>query len=149
MKRISSALIPWWYKGIGLWLLGAIALFAMAYTAYYSLRGPLSPAWFIASLLLTAVGVVYIRTFVLPLADEVVDHGDALLVRRGRHSIRVPLGDIERVEYALVFDPPRIVLHAGSAGTVAFMPYLNAGMCVFREHPLVAELRERSQGARI
>ena len=145
MKRISSTLILWWYKGIGLWVLGAIALFANSYAFHLVLRGQFSLVWLLALLLLAAGGIAYIRKLVLPLADEVFDDGNTLVVRRGRDSIRIPLADIGTVEYSLVFDPPRVVLHTGTAGKVAFMPYLTPGMCIFREHPLVAELRSRSK----
>ncbi len=147
MKRISSTLILWWYKGIGLWVLGAVALIANVYALYLVLRGQLAPAWLLAPVLLTAAGIAYIRRFVLPLADEVFDDGDALVVRRGKDSVRIPLRDIGKVEYSLVFDPPRIALYTATAGKVVFMPYLTPGMCFFREHPLVAELRKRCAGS--
>lgn len=147
MKRISSTLVLWWYKGIGLWVLGAIALSAAGYASYLVLRGQLSLTWLLALLLLTACGIAYVRKFVLPLADEVFDDGNTLLVRRGGDSVRIPLGDIGTVEYSLIFDPPRVVLHTNTAGKVAFMPYLTPGMCIFREHPLVAELGSRSKSS--
>lgn len=144
MRRLSSSLVLRWYKGPGLWLLGAAAVFALLVVVFLVWRGQLAPVWLLVPLLLAAIGAGYIGKFVLPLADEVFDDGEALVVRRGGRSTRIPLREINKVAYSLVFDPPRVVLHTRAAGEIAFMPYLTPGMWLFRVHPLVAELRRRS-----
>jgi hypothetical protein len=148
MKRLSSTLVIWWYKRIGLWFLGTAAAIALGVMLFLVLRGRLQPFWLLAPFVLTLIGIAYIRRFVLPLADEVFDDGDALVVRRGADSVRIALPDIERIDYSLVFDPPRITLHTRQGESIAFMPYLTPGMCFFREHPLVAELAKRCAGSR-
>jgi hypothetical protein len=148
IRRISSSLVLWWYKRSGLWLLGTAAVLCIGIMLFLVLRGRLEPGWLLAPAAITVIGVVYIRKFVLPLADEVFDEGDALVVRRGADSVRIALPDIERIDYSLVFDPPRITLHTRQGESIAFMPYLTPGMCFFREHPLVAELAKRCAGSR-
>lgn len=147
IRRLSSTLVLWWYKRSGLWLLGAAAVLYIGITLFLVIRGRLEPAWLLAPVAITVVGVVYIRRFVLPLADEVFDDRDALVVRRGADSVRIALPDIARIDYSLVLDPPRITVHTRQGESIAFMPYLTPGMCFFREHPLVAELRSRTAGS--
>jgi hypothetical protein len=143
MRRLSSALVPWWYKRIGLWCLGATAVLACGIILFFVFRGRLQPLWMLVPTALTLLGVAYIRAFVMPLADEVFDDGDVLVVRRGNDTTRHALHDITKVDYSLVFDPPRIVLHTRTGERIVFMPRINVGMCFFRQHPLVAELRSR------
>ncbi len=148
MKRLSSTLVLWWYKQLGLWFLGSAAAISIGVVLFLIFRGQLKPAWLLVPVALAVIGIAYIRKFVLPLADEVFDDGDALVVRRGADSVRIALPDIERIDYSLVFDPPRITLHTRQGESIAFMPYLTPGMCFFREHPLVAELAQRCAGSR-
>lgn len=146
MRRISSTLILWWYKGVGLWFLAAVAVGGFFAVPYFVARGQLPAAWLLAPPLLTVLGAAYIRKFVLPLADEVFDDGNALVIRHRGQTSRLPLREIEDVRYSLVFDPPRIVLQTARGDKkeeVAFMPCLNIGMCFFRRHPLVDALKSR------
>lgn len=147
MKRISSSLVVWWYKRIGLWLLGASALLATGIILFFVLRGLLEPAWLLAPFVLTVAGAAYVRKFVLPLADGVFDDGNALVARRGTESVRIAFPDIKRVDYSLVFDPPRITLQTRQTGPIAFTPCFTPAMCFFRTHPLVAELSKRCTGS--
>ena len=147
MRRISSALVPWWYKPVGLRCLGASAVLTVGIMLFLVFRGRLEPLWILVPAALALLGAAYIRTFVMPLADEVFDDGDVLVVRRGNDTTRHALHDIAKVDYSLVFDPPRIILHTRAGEKIAFMPPINLGMCFFRQHPLVAALGARGAGA--
>ena len=46
----------------------------------------------------------------LDLVDEVLDAGDALIVRNGDREERVPFADIVDVKYTRMFGPPRVRL---------------------------------------
>jgi len=69
--------------------------------------------------------------FVLDLADEVEDHGDWLLVRRGDIEEKVPLTNVMLVKDSGRGDSPRIVLRLVVPGrfgrVIAFMPRQDAG----------------------
>jgi len=69
--------------------------------------------------------------FVIDLADEVVDQGDSLLVRRGDVEEKVPLTNIMEVKDSGRGDSPRIVLRLivpGKFGRrIAFMPKQDVG----------------------
>jgi hypothetical protein len=145
MKRISSSLTLWWYKRLGPALLGVGFVLTAVASAVLVARGTITPLWLVAPVLLAIVTFLYLRRFVFPLADEVFDDGDTLLVRHGKRTTRLPLAEIESVHYSLVFDPPRIVLQTVLPDTtrITFMPYLFAGVCFFRPHPLLADLRAR------
>lgn len=75
---------------------------------------------------LFAVGVFSWWWFVLDLADEVEDHGDWLVVRRGGVEDKVPLSNIMLVKDSGRGDSPRIVLRLVVPGrfgrVIAFMP---------------------------
>ena len=150
MKRLSSSLTVWWYKRCGPVLLGATLLVGAVFLSISVARGTVGLPWLAAPVILALLVWVYLRRWVFPLADEVCDAGHELLVRRGRHTTRLALRDIASVDYSLIFDPPRITMRVavpGGAESVAFMPRLFVGMCFFRRHPLVDNLRGRMSGS--
>lgn len=61
------------------------------------------------------VGFFLFRKLYAPLADEVRDAGDALLVRRGAQTRRVPIGQIINVNYGTASGEARIVLRLAVA----------------------------------
>ena len=50
------------------------------------------------------------RKLVFDLVDEVVDLGDALLVKNGDREDRIALSDIINVNYSPLISPPRVTL---------------------------------------
>jgi len=80
------------------------------------------------------------------LADEVVDHGDHLQIRRGSIEESIPIADIETISTNHAFRPARVTLrlrHPGRLGDhISFIPRQNwLGMYV--ESAVVVELRQR------
>jgi hypothetical protein len=133
----------WWYKRVGLWCLAIAAVLTSALLVLLVGRGQIAAAWLLAPVILVVLGLVYLQRFVFVLADEVLDDGDALVVRRKNQSSRIPLRDIEAVDYSIVFDPPRIAIRTKTGARFFFMPFFHPRMCFFRQHPIVAELKHR------
>jgi hypothetical protein len=149
MQRLSSSLTVWWYKRLGPLLLCVAFITTAAILAVNIARGAISPAWLVVLILLGVVFLAYLRWFIFSLADEVFDDREALVIHRRFHTTRLPIADITSVDYSLIFDPPRIIIRATTASgekTITFMPYLFGGMCFFRPHPLLADLRARIHG---
>jgi len=104
--------------------------------------------------LLFVVAAVCWWFFVADLADEVEDHGDWLLVRRGEIEEKVLLTDIVQVKDSGRGDSPRIVLRLVNPGRfgrrIAFMPRRDAGWSFnpFAKTEVGADLTERVRQAR-
>lgn len=104
--------------------------------------------------LLFVVAAVCWWFFVADLADEVEDHGDWLLVRRGDVEEKVLLTDIMLVKDSGRGDSPRIVLRllkpGGFGRQIAFMPRRDVGWSFnpFAKTEVGEELTERVRQAR-
>jgi hypothetical protein len=104
--------------------------------------------------LLFVVAAVGWWFFVADLADEVEDHGDWLLVRRGDVEEKVLLTDIMLVKDSGRGDSPRIVLRLLKPGRfgrqVAFMPRRDVGWSFnpFAKTEVGEDLTERVRQAR-
>jgi hypothetical protein len=95
----------------------------------------------------TAVGFAIIRFVAADLADEVLDGGDYLLVRKDGIEERVPLTEIETVTESIWNKrPPRLELVRRSAGklgrVIAFIP-TNYSVAPFSKSALFYELTDR------
>ena len=53
---------------------------------------------------------VVMKKLIFDLVDEVVDYGDALLVKNGDREDRIALSDIINVNYTPLMSPPRVTL---------------------------------------
>ncbi|UOF16665.1 hypothetical protein IEQ11_08515 [Lysobacter capsici] len=80
------------------------------------------------------------------LADEVVDHGDYLRVRRGSIEESIPIADIEKISSSHAFRPARVTLllrRPGRLGDrVSFIAREN-WLGFYVESTAVVELRQR------
>lgn len=153
-KRISSRNTFFLKKVLPGLLLGVVALGTVAPLLGLT-RGARNAALWPALVIPLVVGViiyVVLRRLVFDLADEVVDVGDALLVRFGEEQERIPLGEIINVSYAGITNPPRVTLTRRSAGRfgreVSFSPQQSFLSPLFRPNPLINELIERVDAAR-
>jgi len=106
------------------------------------------------SILILAVFISLHRCLVFCLVDEVVDEGDFLLVRNGRHQERVPLGSIAGVLDNRVSKTVRITLNLDQpcrfGQKITFIPRYRFGWIPWGPgpHPLVYELRSRVEAVR-
>lgn len=146
MRLISSKLSVWNKRFVPVFWCGFVALVAWA----LAVNGA-DTTWVVgipAALLLA--GLAYMRAFTFVLADQVFDAGNSLVIRSKGKELAIPFANIADVKYALVADPPRIVITFSTAAVphanVQFMPPVVPAMFIFRKHPLVAELKKRSGG---
>lgn len=142
MKRISVRSIVF-YK----WIAPAMTLLLLAAAAVqWSKSGGVWP-WYVWALFMAATTVAAAHSMIMgKLADEVVDHGDHLRIRRGSIEENIPIADIETISTNHAFRPARVTLRLRRSGPlgdlVSFIPRQNwLGMYV--ESAVVVELRQR------
>jgi len=86
------------------------------------------------------------------LADDVVDLGHSLVIRRGKVSDRVPLANLLKIEASFVVNPPRMTFHflapTAFGKAVSFCPVSVRSINPLAVHPLAEELTIRAQEAR-
>ncbi len=70
----------------------------------------------IMPVLMAVIGFVIMKKFVWDLADEVLDGGDFLVVRKGGLKQKVYLSDIINIEHMGLSSPPRITLLCRTPG---------------------------------
>lgn len=111
---------------------------------------PFDPAFVVMPLLATFGGTVLLWLLVWDLADEVVDEGGCLRVRKGRIEEHVMLRDVVKVSCSNT-NPVRLSLWLQRPNRlgdrVVFIP---KGMAwrLFGEHPMAEELRARVERLR-
>jgi len=103
---------------------------------------------------LAAIAVLVFRHFfAADLADQVVDLGDHLVVKRGLKTERVPLSSIVAVTESVGINPPAITIRLAKPSKfgqlISFTPTASSRFNPIAEHSLVTELRERSFAERV
>jgi hypothetical protein len=139
-KRIFPALF------IGfLILFSAVPLFAGARSGNYP---PLS--FIVVPVVVIVIFYITMKKLIFDLADEVVDLGDALLVKNGGQEDRIALSDIVNVNYTPLMSPPRVTLLLRNTGVfgkrVSFCAPI--GFMPFASSPVIDELIARVDAAR-
>src|SRR5262245_21238702 len=111
MRRISSR-ATFWYKRVFLICdVGFLLLFVVAILVFVVQVGETPPAPFVLiPLAIVVTGYVMHKLLVSDLVDEVLDDGDALVIKNGERQQRVLLSDIREVDYSLLVNPPRVTL---------------------------------------
>jgi hypothetical protein len=105
-KRVFPAL----FFGL-LILFTAVPLFSGAYS------GDFPPLPFIiVPIVMVVIFYVVLKRLIFDLVDEVVDLGDALLVKNGGQEDRIALSNIINVNYTPLMNPPRVTLLLRNAG---------------------------------
>ena len=83
-----------------------------------------STSFLIAALLMGVFGYWMMKKVMFNLADEVLDAGNALVVRSGGQEERIALSDIKNVNYSPYMSPPQVTLslrrHTVFGDTIAF-----------------------------
>ena len=131
--------------------IGLLVLFIVVplFTGAYS--GKFPPFPFIAvPIVMLIIFYVVMKKLVFDLVDEVVDLGDALLVKNGDREDRIALSNIININYTPLMNPPRVTLSLRNAGLfgkqvsfcapVRFIPFATS--------PLIDSLIERVDAAR-
>ena len=69
--------------------------------------------FFIIPAAMAVFAYVVMKKLVFDLVDEVLDDGDALIVRNGTTQDRIAFADIKNVSYSVPMNPPRVRLRIG------------------------------------
>ena len=84
------------------------------------------------------------------LADEVLDAGDALIVRSGGQEERISLSDIKNVSYSRYMSPPQVTLSLRRqtvfGDTISFCAPVS--VVPFQSSPVIDDLINRADSAR-
>lgn len=109
------------------------------------------PTYFLGIAVAAAAVYVFQRLLVRDTADEVVDLGEYLMVRRGGTRDRIDVANILKVDASVNLSPPLVTLHLVKPGKfgrlVSFIP-AGGNMNPVGGHPLVAELMRRAHESR-
>lgn len=153
MPVISSRWTFFYKRVFPLIWFGFLAFFVV--TVLLAPRGPepFEPVFLLGPAVMAVFGYVLLRALVFDLADEVVDAGDALVVRKGGEEARIPLADIVNVDSSSFVNPPRITLTLRTpcrfGCKVAFSPPPNRRLFApFAPNPTAEELIDRVDRAR-
>jgi hypothetical protein len=149
MPRLSSR-TTFFYKRVFPVVWFGILLMVLAGGLYGSSRNATPLPFFIVPAFMAVVGFVIMKKLIFDLVDEVLDAGDALIVRNGNREDRIALSDIMNVNYSPMVNPPRVTLSLrrlsafGEAVTfcapVRFVP--------FSTSPMIDDLIRRVDAAR-
>jgi len=153
MSRISSTKTTFFYKRIFpyLWF-GALLLIVAFGMLSLSRDSPASSIPFlIVPVLMGVFGYRFMQKMVFCLADEVLDAGDALVVRNGGQEERIPLSDIKNVNYQPYASPPQVTLslrrHTVFGDTVVFCGPVSMVPIWSGPSPVINDLIDRIDSA--
>ncbi|QQP97855.1 hypothetical protein [Lysobacter enzymogenes] len=134
-----------WHKrafpAIWFGLLAVYFFFAVRHRPLQLVPVALAPA-------LMLFGFFVMRAYVWDLADEVLDDGDRLVVRKGALEQALFLRDVVEVRITRNSDPTRLTLVLAAPGVlgdkIVFAPaFAAASLVPFSRHPLAKELEDR------
>lgn len=98
-------------------------------------------------LLMMVFGFVLFKKFVWDLADEVEDHGDYLVVRKGSVEQRVALSAVMNVSMSFSSRPPRLTLRLRQPGAfgdeIVFIPKSQFQWNPFARNQIAESLMQR------
>jgi len=150
MSRISSSL-TFYYKRVFpvIWIGGCGLIGGLGLYAGLSKGSGLFP-FVIVMPIIFVFGIYFMKKYVFDLVDEVLDDGDALVVKNNGREQRIALADITNVSYAAMTSPPRVVLslrHPTVFGDqVAFCAPVQIMM--MSQSPVIIDLIKRVDRAR-
>lgn len=140
--RVLSARWTFFHRRIFplLWF-GILAFSAVFALSLGRAQGRFEPLLLVGPVLMTGFGYFLMRAFVFDLADEVIDAGNALVVRKAGNEARIALADIIDVDCAIFMNPPRISLTLRTpccfGRKIAFIPTMQR---LLRFNPLAPNL---------
>jgi hypothetical protein len=150
--RLISSRATFFYKRVFpvIWFGFLLIFFAVSLFGGSRSGGfPLVP-FLIVPALMIVFGYFILKKLIFDLVDEVLDAGDALLIRNGTQQEQVLLADIMNVSYSQFVNPPRVTLLLRNPGIfgakvsfcapVRFVP--------FSTSPVIDELIERIDAKR-
>ncbi len=147
MKRISSRGTYFYKKVFPFIWFGFLAIFLCI--AIFG-RAPTFP-FVLLPIVMATFGYFLFRKLLFSLADEVIDGGDYLIVKKGTEQERIALRDIMNVSYTSVQNPPRVTLtlrRPGVFGDEIAFALRSRFAAPFRKDPIVVDLIKRIDEAR-
>jgi hypothetical protein len=110
----------------------------------------LQPMFFVMPVIMMVVGYFFMRRTVFNLVDEVLDAGDALLVKNGAQQEQIPLADISKISYAQMMNPPQVTLSLRQPTTFGEKVTFCAPtrLIPFATSPVIDDLIKRVDAAR-
>jgi hypothetical protein len=149
MRRISSKATFLYKRVFPIFWFGFLVIFIIGAVWGSRPHGPLAPFLIIPAIMIV-LGYVLMKRLVFDLVDEVLDAGDALLIRNGSLQEQVPLSDIINVSYTQFINPPRVTLSLRNPGSfgdkVSFTPPIR--FMPFSTSSVIDELIARIDTAR-
>ena len=151
MRRISSRSTFVYKRVFPLIFFGILVVF-LTFMLLGTQRAGQTPPWpaFIIPVVAFAFVFFVMKKMVFDLVDEVLDAGDALIVRNRGQEERIAFSDIMNVSYSPFVSPPRVVLSLRRpsifGSQVAFCAPLR--FVPFTTSPIVDELIQRIDAAR-
>jgi hypothetical protein len=148
MRRISSRM-TFFYKRVfpAIWF-GLPLLFIAVLLIAGKSQDPI--AFILMPMVMMVAGYYFMKKLLFDLVDEVLDAGDALIVRNGDREERIALSDITNVGYAQFMNPPRVTLSLRKPGLfgnrVSFCAPVR--LLPLASSPIVDELIERIDARR-
>ncbi len=154
MRQISSRW-TFYYKRIfpliGFGFFAIVVVFALSMDRT---SAQFDPLFLVGTVLITAFGYLLMRASIFDLADEVVDAGNALVLRKSGDEVRIRIADIINVDCGTFMNPPRNTLTVCTpcrfGRTIAFSPPSRRLLRLypFASNPLGEELIDRVDRAR-
>jgi hypothetical protein len=149
MSLISSTL-TFYYKRVFpiIWIGGCALIGGLGIYAGLSKGSGLFP-FIVVTLIIFIFGIYFMKKYVFDLVDEVLDDGDALVVKNNGQEQRIPLADIKNLNYTILVSPPRVTLSLRRpvfGDKVTFSPPVP--FIPFATSPIIDELIERIDAAR-
>jgi hypothetical protein len=151
MSRLSSTKATFFYKRIFPFLWFGVLLLIIAFGLLSPSRGSQASniPFLIVPVLMGVFGYRFMQKMVFGLADEVLDAGDALVVRNGGQEERISLSDIKNVNYSPYMSPPQVTLslrrHTVFGDTVVFCGPVS--LVPFSGSPVINDLIDRIDSA--
>jgi hypothetical protein len=154
MRRISSGMTFFYKRIFPIVWFGFLAFFIATPFVAPMFGGTISGSplgFFLAPVAMMIVGYFAMKKLLFDLVDEVLDAGDALVIRNGGLEDRVALSNITNVGYAQFMNPPRVTLSLRNPSVfgdrVSFCAPVSL-MPTFSTSPIIDELIKRIDAAR-
>lgn len=156
MQRISSRMTFFYKRVFPIIWFGFIALSIAVPLVRSGVGGSVSrppSAFLLVPIFMAVFGYFIMKKLVFDLVDEVLDDGDALVIRNGGTEERVALAEIINVSYSQFTNPPRVTLTLRNVGQfgdrvsfcapVRFNPFRT-----FSTNPTIDKIIKRIDAAR-
>ncbi len=151
MRPLSSSKMTFFYKRVFPFLFFGVLLFLVVFgLSSASSKNTSNVSFLLVTLGIGIFGYRFMQKMAFNLVDEVLDEGNALIVRSGGREERIALSDIKNVNYWPYMSPPQVTLslrrHTVFGDTVVFCAPVS--IIPSWSSPTIQELIERVDAAR-